>query len=36
MSDDDDIIAMFIRETIINLESLYPTIPKSDYHDGAY
>ena len=30
---DDDIIAMFIREAI---ESLYPTIPKSDNHDGTY
>ena len=31
---DDHIIAMFIREAIMNLESLYPTIPQSNNHDG--
>ena len=30
---DDDIIAMLVREAIMNLESLYPTIPQSDNHD---
>ena len=30
---DNDIIATLVRETIMNLESLYPTIPQSDNHD---
>ena len=33
---DYDIIAMLVREAIMNLESLYPTIPQSDYHDDTY
>ena len=31
---DDHIIVMLVREAIMNLESLYPTIPHSDNHDG--
>ena len=30
---DYDIIAMLVREAIMNLESLYPTIPQFDNHD---
>ena len=30
---DNDIIAMLVREAIMNLESLYPTIPQFDNHD---
>ena len=32
---DNNIIAMLVREAIMNLESLvYPTFPQSDNHDG--
>ena len=30
---DNDIIVMLVREAIMNLESLYPTISQSDNHD---